>query len=107
VSDINRDKLLREWGAYYDFDRKVLLEKSPPNLISSRFLQALFPGAGFVFIVRHPIPVACATLKWAKSNVVELIAHWCAAHRILLEDLSQIERAVVLRYEDLVQDPAQ
>jgi hypothetical protein len=106
VSERNRDKLLREWGAYHDLSRKLLLEKSPPNLIRARFLQALFPGARFVFIVRHPIPVAWSTLKWAKSSVLELLSHWCIAHRILLEDLGGLDRVVILRYEDFVEDPA-
>jgi hypothetical protein len=106
VSQANRAKLLCEWGAYHDLSRKVLLEKSPPNLIRARFLQALFPDSRFVFIVRHPVPVAYATLKWAKSSVPELISHWCVAHRILLEDMGSLDRVLVLRYEDLVEDPS-
>jgi Sulfotransferase family len=106
VSEGNRAQLLREWGAYYDLNCKVLLEKSPPNLIWSRFLQALFPGAGFIFIVRHPIPVSLATLRWAKTSVPELLAHWAAAHRMLLDDLAMIDRVAVLRYEDFVADAA-
>jgi len=105
VSEASRDRLLCEWGAYFDLDRGTLLEKSPPNIISSCFLQALFPGARFVFIVRHPVPVAYATLKWAKSSIAELILHWGAAHRILLEDLDRLEHAMVVRYEDFVVDP--
>jgi hypothetical protein len=106
VSEASRDRLLREWGAYYEMDRRILLEKSPPNIIRSRFLQALFPGARFVFIVRHPVPVAYATLKWAKTSIAELILHWGAAHRILIEDLDRLERAMVMRYEDFVSNPA-
>jgi len=106
VCEANRAKLLCEWGAYYDLGRRVLLEKSPPNLIWSRFLQGLFPGARFIYIVRHPIPVALATLKWAKTSVPELLVHWSAAHRILLDDLAKIDRAAIMRYEDFVVDPA-
>ena len=51
VSSINRDQLLREWGAYYDLDKKLLLEKSPPNLVRSRFFQELFPNSKFAFTV--------------------------------------------------------
>jgi Sulfotransferase family len=107
VSVSNASLLLREWGAYFDLDRRILLEKSPPNIVHSRFLQALFPGAGFVFIVRHPIPVAYGTLKWTKTTVVDLMLHWCEAHRILLEDFDKLERAVIVRYEDFVTEPLQ
>jgi hypothetical protein len=101
----DRDTLLREWGVYYDLTKAIFLEKSPPNLIRSRFLQGLFPEARFVFIVRHPIAVALATQKWSKTSVTELILHWYIAHRILLKDLRVIRKYAVVRYEDFVHSP--
>lgn len=35
----NRDKLLRQWGYFWDLERPVLLEKSPTNMVMSRLLQ--------------------------------------------------------------------
>jgi hypothetical protein len=105
VTPDNRDKLLREWGAYYDLRKQVLLEKSPPNLVRARFFQALFPEACFVFVVRHPIAVALATEKWAKTSIVELLLHWHVAYSIMLADLAHIERYRLMRYEDFVASP--
>lgn len=101
----SRDTLLREWGAYYDFDKQVLLEKSPPNLIRSRFLRALFPNSYFVFIVRHPVVVALATEKWSKKTIIERLLHWHVAHAIMLEDTRDMSDCLVIRYEDFVQSP--
>ncbi len=108
VSPANCDRLLREWGAYYDLTKPVLLEKSPPNLIRARFLQALLPDTRFIFIVRHPIAVAYATQKWTQTSFAELLLHWCLAHRLMLGDLGKLDHALVLRYEDLVaaQEPS-
>ena len=36
----------------------MLVEKSPPNIVRMRYLQALFPRASFVMILRHPVVVA-------------------------------------------------
>ncbi len=105
VSAANRQKLLREWGAYYDLDAEVLLEKSPANVIRSRFLQALLPNSRFVFIVRHPVAVSLATQKWSKSPLDELMRHWLRLHEILLSDLALLNNSLVLRYEDLVESP--
>lgn len=104
VSDENRLMLLREWGRYLDYDRTLYLEKSPKNLIQSRFLQALFPGSRFIFIVRHPIAVSLATQKWAKTPVDDLLEHWRVAHEIYLDDRRFIDRTVLVRYEDIAQD---
>lgn len=105
VSVANRDRLLREWGAYYDLTKPVLLEKSPPNLIRARFFQALLPNTRFVFIVRHPLAVAAATVKWSQTTLAELVLHWCLAHRLMLSDLDRLDHALVLRYEDFVEAP--
>jgi len=101
-----RDTLLREWGAYFDLHRSCFVEKSPPNLLRARYLQALFPGAKFVFIVRHPIAVSLATESWSKRTRLENLLHWHAAHMLMLRDIPHVEHKIVLRYEDLCASPS-
>jgi len=103
----NRDRLLASWLPYWDSSRPVLLEKSPPNLLRTRLLQALFPPAHFVLIIRHPIAVAEATLKWSNSSLASLVQHWAHCHRLLLEDAPTLRKVVLVRYEDLVERPAE
>ena len=106
INEKNKGLLLSQWGAYYDLGKKVLLEKSPPNLIRSRFLAKLFPNARFVFLVRHPIAVSLATEKWSDKTITEHLLHWMTAYSIMLEDVKQIPDCLVIRYEDLVQTPS-
>ena len=106
INQVNRDKLLREWGAYYDLQKTVLLEKSPPNLIKSRFLRKMFPGSRFVFIVRHPVAVSLATEKWSDKSINERLLHWHHAYSIMLDDIDARDDCLVIRYEDLVARPA-
>ena len=54
VSEQSAESLLAAWAPHWDTARPVLVEKSPPNLIRFRFLQALFPEASFVAVVRAP-----------------------------------------------------
>ena len=105
VSERNRARLLDEWGRHWDLSRPVLLEKSPPNLIRTRFLQAMFPGSRQIVVVRHPIAVACATQKWSRTSYTSLVEHWLVCHETLLADLEHVERLMVIRYEDFVADP--
>lgn len=107
VSEANADKLFEEWSAHWDLSRPVLLEKSPPNLLKTRFLQALFPGSAFVVIVRHPIPVSIPTARWRETRRYDrMFAHWLTCHRIFEADRERLERVRVLTYEQLVRDPA-
>jgi hypothetical protein len=101
----NAETLYREWSRYWDTSRPMLMEKSPPNLIRMRFLQALFPESAFVVIMRHPIPVSLATQKWSDTKPHSLIEHWLRAHELMAEDAPHVRGVHVMRYEDLVADP--
>jgi len=106
VTPDNAHRLLIAWQPYWDTSRELLLEKSPPNLVMTRFLQALFPDASFVVVVRHPVSVTLATHKWrSHTTLSHLLEHWFMAHDLLREDLPHLRRAHVLKYEDLVAAP--
>jgi hypothetical protein len=105
INQSNKDKLISEWGAYYDLQKPVLLEKSPPNLVRSRFLRKMFPDSKFVFIVRHPVAVSLATEKWSDKTIAERLLHWHAAYAIMLDDILAAEDCLVVRYEDFVKAP--
>jgi len=114
VTPENADRLVREWLPYWDDSRELLLEKSPPNLVMGRFLQALFPGSALVVVLRHPVVVALSTVKWRRfasrhwwkhASVPDMVRHWFTAHDLLRQDAAHLSRLHVLRYEDLLADP--
>lgn len=105
VTDANRDRLFAEWSRHWDLSRSHLLEKSPINLMQTRFLQALFPNSRHLAIVRHPVAVACATQKWSDTRPDSLIRHWLAGHETLAADAGHLRHLHLVRYERLVEAP--
>jgi hypothetical protein len=103
VTALNRAKLWMEWSKYWDLDRTYLLEKSPPNLLRTRFLQAIFPDSYFIAVMRHPIAVSLATRKWARSSLSSLIEHWLHCHALFERDRPFLRNVLVLKYEDLIE----
>jgi Sulfotransferase family len=103
----NAEKLFKEWSSYWDLSKPYLLEKSPPNLIRTRFFQFIFPPSYFVVLVRHPMAVAYATQKWSKSSLESLVNHWVTCHDIFAQDRVHLKNVCVLRYEDFVSNPQQ
>jgi Sulfotransferase family len=102
----NRDRIVWEWSYHWDATLTVRVEKSPPNMLKMRFLQALFPDAHFVMVVRDPIAVTMSTSRWRKhSSLSTLVRHWVKCHEIMWNDAPHIHRLQVIRYEDLVADP--
>ena len=106
VTEENRLRLFTDWARYWDLGRPVLVEKSPPNLVRMRFLQAMFPNSHFIAIIRHPIPVALSTQKWAKVSLLSMIKHWTVCHETFEADKPHVQRLLTIRYEELVAQPA-
>lgn len=102
----NATRLTEKWAEFHEPNLPVLVEKSPPNLLRTRLLQALFPQAHFLVVTRHPIAVALATQKWTHTSPFSLVSHWVQAHALLEQDLPYLRRVMILSYEDFVADPA-
>ena len=115
VTPANAARLWEAWEPYWDLDRRLLVEKSPPNLVMGRFLQAVFPGSALVVVMRHPVIVALSTAKWRRllsrnfrnhTTPEQMVGHWLQAHEVFLGDLPSLDRVAVVRYEELVAEPA-
>jgi len=105
----SRTALWEAWSPHWDTTQRVLVEKTPSNLLKMRFLQAVFPGASFVVLVRHPVAEAMALRArgWSHRPVARLVDHWVHAHQVMAADLPRVDSVVVVRYEDLVTRPAE
>ncbi|MGO9085967.1 MAG: sulfotransferase family protein [Candidatus Sulfotelmatobacter sp.] len=103
ITPQNRQRLFQEWSKHWDLSKPCLLEKSPPNLIRTRFFQGLFPSSHFIVITRHPVAASLATRKWANSSLELLIEHWVHCHNLFELDRPLLHHVHVLKYEDLIQ----
>lgn len=101
----NKKKIFNEWSTYWDTKKQILLEKSPPNILKTRFLQALFPNTYFIVITRHPIATSLATQKWSKTGIKSLLKHWISCHHIFLQDKKYIKNLYMMKYENFVKKP--
>ena len=108
-------QLEQEWGRHWEAGSRFVLEKSPSSLLRMRFLQALFPEAYFVVILRHPVANAYATHAWGEAHggkgslggeaAADFVEHWLAAHAILDADLPLVRRVRIVHLEQLSAEP--
>src|SRR5436190_6255614 len=108
LTDQNIAKLRSSWHAHWDTDKTICVEKTPGNLIMTRFLQAAFPDAYFIVVRRHPVAVSMATQRWkvSLSSLYRLFEHWLRCYAIFEEDKKYLKRVYELKYEDYIDDPA-
>ena len=105
----NVARLKSSWQGYWDRSKTICVEKTPANILMTRFLQAAFPNSYFVVIRRHPVAVSIATQKmWKinKSALHSLFEHWLLCHEVFDQDKQHLERVYELSYEDYVANPS-
>jgi hypothetical protein len=118
LKDVMRDKpwdaahelpwpaIKQVWDSYWDQGKPVLLEKSPPNIIRTRDILAHFRPVRFVIMVRNPYAQSEGLMRrnnWPATKAANF-AMMCL--RTQLQNRRQLDDAVVLTYESLVEDPA-
>lgn len=100
-------KLRASWHAYWDNSKSIFVEKTPANLLMTRFLQAAFPNSYFVVIKRHPIPVAMAAQKWKvnATSLYNMLEHWLHCHAVYEQDKKYLNHVYELTYEAYIMNP--
>lgn len=102
-----KERLFAEWSRHWDLTKKVLVEKTPSNIIRMRFLRAVFPNANFIVMIRHPVAITLAATKWKNLQIEIMLENWVTAHEIMSKDLAHIggDCCTIIRYEDFISDP--
>ena len=105
ITNDNKIKLLTEWNKYWDTSKSIFIEKSPVNLIHTRFLQEMFDNTYFIIIMRHPLAVSKASFKWNNQSLNTYFDHWLKGYNIFLNDSKYLKKYILIRYEDLCDNP--
>ncbi len=98
-------QLWEQWKPFWDITHPYLIEKSPPNILRTRFLQQLFPNSAFIAILRHPVAIAYATRKWSKTSIPSLLQHTLLCYEVFFKDVPFLNKVLILRYEEFVESP--
>jgi hypothetical protein len=112
VSDLltpqNVTKIRKSWHQYWDENKSISLEKTPSNLLMTRFLQAAFPQSYFIVVRRHPIAVSMANQRWKKSTASLHVGfeHWLRCYGLFEGDKKHLKHVYELKYEDYIENPA-
>lgn len=101
----NITRLRKAWEKYWDRNKAIRVEKTPANLLMTRFLQAAFPSAYFIVIKRHPVAVSLATQRWPRCPLHRLFDHWLRCYEIFDRDKGHLRNLYELRYEDYIASP--
>ena len=109
LSPENVARLRKAWHLFWDKSKTICVEKTPANLLMTRFLQAAFPNSYFIVIRRHPVAVSMSTQRMWKVSITSLhrlFDHWLHCYELFEQDKKHLRHVYELTYEDYVEDPA-
>ncbi|WOJ96511.1 sulfotransferase [Congregibacter brevis] len=99
------DLISTTWHHYWDSEKPVLLEKSPPHLCRVDAILERFQPTEFILLMRDPLAICEALhrrngMSWEAA--AERWTYWLGLHLKTREEQSSSQ---VLYYEDMVADP--
>lgn len=95
----------RDWANSYPKRHGILLEKSPPNTVRSRWLQRNFRPSRFIAIVRNPFAVCEGIRRRTGCHIETAAQHWRTANECMFADMDHLRKCFWLRYEDFTERP--
>lgn len=92
------------WDSYWDQDRPLLVEKSPPNLLRTDEIVKYFHPINFLLMVRNPY-AHCEGLIRRKWKAKEAAKFTVRCLRLQAENVDKLENVLSFTYEEFVENP--
>jgi len=94
-----------DWAYHFERRPGILVEKSPPNAVRTRWLQANFRPARFLAVTRHPYAVCEGMRRRSKATIEEAARQWATANEVMLADAERLDHFLRITYEELTAWP--
>jgi hypothetical protein len=85
--------------------KRVLVDKTPDNVLRWARLRDARPKARFVFLLRHPANILASAIEGGRDRDPAELAGQVLTYLTGLQDARQALPGLTVRYEDLVADP--
>jgi len=89
---------------HWDLTKRVLVEKSPPNLFKAEEIQEHFVPAYFIVLVRNPYAHAHGLLKRGMPDAAERVVRMLEYQK---KNMETLDRVILVKYEETTDDPVE
>lgn len=100
------DFIKKQWMKYWDLNKPVLLEKSPPNLIRTEAISKCFQPSFFILLHRDPYAHVESLMRREKwpADKAAAFAIKCMKHQ--RDNMEKLGNTMALSYEELTDETA-
>ena len=97
----NKWQLSEKWNE----NARVLIEKSPPNVLRAIMMEKIFENSYFIVMIRNPYAIAEGIRRrWGKT-LQRSAKHWVESSRVQIENVEKLNNVIWFRYEKLCSRP--
>lgn len=101
-------RLLHDWMREIPLPfHEIIVEKTTANSVRMTWLQKAFPRAKFIGMVRNGYAVTEGTIRKGGKSAERGARHWNVVNRVMNDDAKKVKDYLLLRYEDLVENPGE
>ena len=100
-------KLIKnEWRKYWQLDRPLLLEKSPPNILRAESIEKIFSPSYFIILYRNPyahiVSLMMRKNNYEASQAAEDVIKFLSYQK---KNILTLKNMIHFSYEQLTDDP--
>jgi hypothetical protein len=93
------------WDGYWDHDKPLLVEKSPPNLLRTDEISQHFSPIYFLLMVRNPYAHCEGLMRRNNWDAHRAVNFTVRCLRLQKENVNKLEHMLRFTYEELVENP--
>ncbi|MEN8242210.1 MAG: hypothetical protein ABFS17_09840, partial [Chloroflexota bacterium] len=99
------DKIKPIWESYWDLEKPLLVEKSPPNLMRAPEIVKYFYPVYFLIMVRNPYALCEGFMRRTGDNPRRAAKKTIKLLKRQAENARTLENSISFTYEDLTNNP--
>jgi len=99
-------EIKKAWNGYWDQDKPLLVEKSPPNLLRATEIAEHFDPSYFLIMVRNPYAHCEGLMRRNKDNARHAALFAVRCLRQQMKNAKELKDTLCLTYEELARNPA-
>lgn len=96
-----------EWHKYWESEKPLMIEKSPPNLIRAGEIEKYFEPCYFLIMVRNPYAHFEGLMRKRKRSSDKVVEFIIKCLRCQMTNSQNLATSIRFKYEELVESPVQ
>lgn len=94
-----------EWEKFWDMNKPIHLEKSPPNLIRAKEIENVFFPSFFIVMIRNPYAFCEGYIRRKGKSAASAAKFWLKCANFQINNIKNLSNVKYFTYETFTENP--